>query len=79
MPRWMNTKQYASFVPSGVITVLAKKSHATSVLTCKRMNLRQTVSSARPRRVGEGVRPASLRMRRTEERQRAAAASAIHP
>lgn len=35
--------------------LFVKKSHATSVFTCSRMNFRQTVSSARPRRCGEGV------------------------
>lgn len=34
------------------------------------MNLRHTVSSARPRLVGDGVKPASFRIRRTEERLR---------
>jgi len=31
---------------------------------CSQMNFRQTVSSALPRRVGEGVSPASLSIRR---------------
>ena len=40
----------ASRAPSGVITLLVKKSQATSVFRCSRMNFRQTVSSAHPRR-----------------------------
>ncbi len=64
----MKTRQYASRAPSGVITDLVKKSHATSVFKCSRMNFRHTVSSARPRRCGDGVMPASFRIRRTDDR-----------
>jgi hypothetical protein len=55
-------------MPNGVMMLFVKKSQATSVFTCSRMNFCHTVSSALLRRVGDGVRPSSFRIRRTDDR-----------
>ena len=68
VPTWMNARQYATRIPKGVITLWVKKSQATSVFTCSRMNFCQVVSSALLRRAGEGVSPSSFRIRRTDDR-----------